>query len=238
MPLDRLFPAQEEKEKIIRVMRKHWFTYVIFLVVTILMLIPFIAAAVFWLINQETLAPVFSNLLAAFGPAYLLTILGLMIYGFVDNYFDICIITDHRIVEITQNGFFKREISEVNLRQIQDVKAEVVGVFPTLLHFGDIHIQTAGETPNFSFFSLPHPYEISKKILDLHEAYVNDKMGEDGKIDDKFDKRPLKSTVQNIPGKEKNQSSGINTVSKPTKEKHEEELDEEGELREGQEVDL
>lgn len=99
-------------------------------------------------------------------------ILALLMYGFVDFYLDVYIITDRRIVDIAQNGLFKREIAELNLRQIQDVNATVNGFASTLLHFGDVQIQTAAEMPNFIFRSIPHPYEVSKKILDLHEAYL------------------------------------------------------------------
>lgn len=272
MPLDKLFPAQEKSEKIIKVIRKHWFSYMIFWIVAVLMSIPLIVAGSYWAIHQNDLPSVFFNLVAIFAPVDLLLIFGLMIYGFVDLYLDVYIITDHRIVDITQNGFFKREISEVNLRMIQDVKAEVDGVFPTLLHFGNVYIQTAGEIRNFFFSSIPHPYEISKKILDLHEAYVKDKMEEDDGLDEEsFDDKSFrqeKSQPLYNTSKEKNNANktevlkedatsteggsseidhheevSLGRQNKPQTEQEKEDTnkdmsEEEGEMQEGEEIDL
>jgi hypothetical protein len=85
---------------------------------------------------------------------------------------DIYIVTDQRIVDISQEGFFKRQISELHLHQVQDVNASVIGIWGTLLHFGDIHIQTAAERENFVFRSVPHSYTVAKQIITLHEAHM------------------------------------------------------------------
>lgn len=169
---NRLFPAQEETEKVLSVIRKHWFSYSVFWLLPLLMLIPPLALFVYWINNPADISPVFVNLIIIFGSIYLLFILAIIIYGFVDFYLDVYIITDRRIVDISQNGFFKRQISEVNLRQVQDVNAGVDGFFATILHFGVVKIQTAAELPNFIFESIPHPYEVSKKIIDLHQTYL------------------------------------------------------------------
>ena len=119
------------------------------------------------------------NILILGGSVYLLSLLALLLYGFVDYYLDVYIVTDRRIVDIRQNGFFKREISELYLREVQDVNAKVIGFFPTVLHFGEVVIQTAGEIDNFLFNSVPHPYQISKTIMDLHESIINESCDDD-----------------------------------------------------------
>lgn len=176
----RLFPAQEKSELVLDIIRKHWFSYVIFWLLAFVMLIPLFVGTFYWFSNNITISPNLEGAIIVFVPMYLLVIQGLLIFGFVDFYLDIYIITDRRIVDIAQNGLFKRTISELNLAQIQDVNATVEGFAATLLHFGDVQIQSAAERPNFIFRSIPHPYEISKKILDLHEAYLQqqEKMGE------------------------------------------------------------
>ena len=98
--------------------------------------------------------------------------LGLMLYGFVNYYLDVYIVTNKRIVDIKQNGFFRREIAELHLHQVQDVEARVEGFFKTLMHFGTIYIQTAGERENFVFEDVPHPYTLAKQIVELHEAQI------------------------------------------------------------------
>lgn len=194
----RLFPAQEESELVLDIIRKHWFSYLIFWFLAIILSIPLLIGLYFWLWNWSVISPVWGNLIILFVSMYILSIFAILIYGFVDFYLDVYIITDRRIVDIAQNGLFKRTISELSLRQIQDVNAAVNGFAPTLLHFGDIHIQTAGETPNFVFQSIPHPYEISKKILDLHEAYMQQI---EKRVQNEQHKQPQK--VEKKPAKEK-----------------------------------
>lgn len=172
MQKDKLFPAQDKSEKIVRVIRRHWFTYLIFWFLAFMMFIPFILVILYWIMNNETISLLVNNIIILGSSIYVLLILALLIYGFVDFYLDVYILTDKRVVDIKQNGLFKREISELNLRQVQDVNAEVNGVFATLLHYGDVYIQTAGEQENFVFRQIPHPYETSKNIIDLHERYL------------------------------------------------------------------
>lgn len=102
-----------------------------------------------------------------------------MLFGFVDYYLDVYIVTNERIVDISQNGFFKRDIAELHLHQVQDVSAKEEGFFSTMFHYGDVTIQTAGERENFVFRSVPHPYIISKKIVDLHEAQLEESQREE-----------------------------------------------------------
>lgn len=168
----RLFPAQEKDERILLILRRHWFSYMIFWFMTILLLAPLVVFFVYAINNPDVVTGIIQDIAVLACSIYILFILALLMNGFIDYYLDVYIITDRRIVDIVQAGLFKREISELNLRQIQDVSAHVDGIFPTLLHYGNINVQTAAETPNFAFKNIPHPYEISKKILDLHEAYL------------------------------------------------------------------
>jgi hypothetical protein len=168
----RLFPAQGKDEKILLILRRHWFTYAIFWFITILLLVPLIVFFAYTINNHNAITESIQSISILACSIYILFIFALLVNGFVDYYLDVYIITDRRIVDIAQDGLFKREISELNLRQIQDVSAHVDGVFPTLFHYGNINVQTAAERPNFSFVKIPHPYEVSKKILDLHEAYL------------------------------------------------------------------
>jgi uncharacterized membrane protein YdbT with pleckstrin-like domain len=168
----KLFPSQGAEEKVFLVLRRHWFTYLAFLIIAFIMAIPLFIALSYMLTTPDVFSGAFGNAVILIGGAYSLFIAGLMLYGFVDYYLDVYIVTDERIVDITQSGFFKRSISELHLHQVQDVSARVEGFFATMMHYGQIEIQTAGERPNFIFKAAPNPYRISKIILDLHEAQI------------------------------------------------------------------
>lgn len=88
-------------------------------------------------------------------------------FNFIDYYLDVWIVTNRRIINVEQEGFFARRISEHKLFRIQDVTSEVEGVFPTLLRFGSVYIQTAGTKRNFHFEQVPHPDRIKDTIIEL-----------------------------------------------------------------------
>lgn len=173
----KLFPAQEKGEKVLLVIRRHWFTYAFFWFLSLILASPLIVS--FFMIPPriELINENLVSLIILIESCYTLLVLSLLLYGFIDFYLDIYIITDRRIVDIKQNGYFNRSISELNFHQIQDVKASVKGIFPTIIHYGDVFIQTAGERENFFFKDVPHPYRVSKLILDLHETALDDKEG-------------------------------------------------------------
>lgn len=109
-----------------------------------------------------------------------LFMLAIWIFGFliwIDYYFDLWVITSERIVNIEQKGLFMRRVSELRYAKIQDVTTEVNGFFPTMLNYGDVRVQTAGEEEEFVFKSISDPYHVKSIILDLQRK--NDKSSTD-----------------------------------------------------------
>jgi membrane protein YdbS with pleckstrin-like domain len=172
---EKFFPSQEKEEKVFLLIRKHWFNYVVFFLLDFLSIIPIVAYIYSWYVHPEMILSIAGGVFTVFLSLFILLILAVQLYGFVDYYLDVYIITDQRIVDISQDGFFKRQISELHLHQVQDVNADVEGIWSTFLHFGDVRIQTAGERENFIFKSIPHPYSVAKQIVDLHQQHVEKK---------------------------------------------------------------
>ena len=92
-----------------------------------------------------------------------------MFAAFLDYYLDTWIITNDRLLNIEQEGVFARTISELDLYKIQDATSEVKGILPSLFGYGNVHIQTAGETKRFELEQVPNPHEVRKLIMDLAE---------------------------------------------------------------------
>jgi membrane protein YdbS with pleckstrin-like domain len=104
--------------------------------------------------------------------------LAIWIYSFliwIDYYFDIWIITTERIVNIEQKGMFTRTVSELRFSKIQDITTEVIGLLPTVLNFGDVKVQTAGEESEFVFRTVSDPYGVKNIIMELQKESENDK---------------------------------------------------------------
>ena len=165
-------PGNLPNEKIIKICRRDLF--VLFKRVLFVAFLAFVPAALFYILSFVFTQFIFQDSIAyplfvIFISAYYLFVWLLLFFLFVDYYLDAWIITSERIIDIEQNGFFARTISEEMLYRIQDVTSEVDGVFPTIFRYGDVHIQTAGTEERFFFHQVPEPEEVRDTIIKLVE---------------------------------------------------------------------
>lgn len=161
----------EEDERTILVIHRHWFDilknfFLIFIMIIFLLGGDIAISALFpGLATAE-----YRNLLVFAESSFAMLILLLSFLIWIDYYFDVWIITNKRIIDIEQKGLFSRKISELELDKIQDVSAGVLGIIPTLLNYGDVHIQTAGEKDKFNFRNISNPYKIKDLIMSLEKT--------------------------------------------------------------------
>lgn len=169
-------PNQLPDEKIIKIVRKDFF--IIFKKILLLLVLIVLPLAVFGLVvlpNVDVMQWFGTFPLIVLGvSAYYLFLWLFFFFSFIDYYLDVWIITSERIIDIDQKGFFSRTISENKLFQIQDVTSEVQGFFPTVLRYGNVYVQTAGEKERFFFCEVPQPDSIRDMIIKL----VQEKKGE------------------------------------------------------------
>ena len=169
MSKKKLFPGQDNDEKIVLTLRRHWFIplkYVLFF--SLLLVLPLGAYLFFHASFISCLKNDYIHALTVLGISlYYLYVCVFFFNAWVDYYLDVWIVTDKRIVNIYQNGLFSRTISEQKLYRVQDVTAQVKGIIPTFLNFGNVYIQTAAEEERFIFRQVSHPYAVSRKILQL-----------------------------------------------------------------------
>lgn len=164
-------PHRLKDEKIILLLRRHWFIIlkkiVFWGIIAIMPLVFYFILNDFveGLISNESIYPIF----ILFISIYYLYVWLFAFYSFVDYYLDIWIVTSERIINIEQKGLFAREVSEQRLYRIQDVTSELKGFFPTILNYGTVYIQTASETPHFIFKEVSTPQEVAKKISQIVE---------------------------------------------------------------------
>lgn len=152
-------------EKILKIVHKHWFALIPqALLITALLLFPLVIPFTL----QISPLPFNEDVMAAFirfaGALYFLIVSIITLTIWIDYYLDMWIITNSRIIDIEQHGLFNREISEIPMGHIQDVTTETTGVVQTLLRFGTIRIQTAGER-EFVIHTIPHLEEVKEIIL-------------------------------------------------------------------------
>jgi uncharacterized protein with PhoU and TrkA domain len=83
-------------------------------------------------------------------------------------------------VEIHQQGIFNRQVSELDLESIEDVTASVRGVFQTMLKYGTVFVQTAGELPNFNLTGIGNPNLIQQAIMEAKEKLIKGRLAKTG----------------------------------------------------------
>lgn len=94
-------------------------------------------------------------------------LLGAIVYlpSWISWHFSVFIVTDQRLIQITQKGLFNRSVIDMGLDQIRMVNYQVAGLQETLLGFGTIMMQTA--VGDLVIHEIPHPAKIQKKLLEI-----------------------------------------------------------------------
>jgi len=171
---ETLFPGQQQNETICLVTRQHWAVLlgkmVPWLILLAVYLLADFAVNYVWLNSLEA---IWVELFNVFKAVYLLFLLlgGLIVWTIY--YLNMQVITNERIVDITQSSLLRHTMSELHLNQVQDVTAEIHGLPENILNYGDVFVQTAGETQRFVFDKVPNPNRVTKIILDLHQKTID-----------------------------------------------------------------
>lgn len=159
------FEGQENGEKVIMLLRRHPIVIILRLLgLLIAYFIPIIASIIFlnYIINYE-LVTLYLFILSI----WTLFIWIIAFYSITMYALDVWIVTDKRIIDSTQHGFFNRKISELHLPRIQDISVNVRGVIQTVFKYGDLQVQTAGTEEKFNFLQIPDPNFVKDSIMKM-----------------------------------------------------------------------
>ncbi len=164
-------------ERIIRTVRKHWFIpakeiAIAFLGAILPVFILGISAGII-----EAYGISINHSLSILWTAYSYSIWLIVIWTrltstLMDHQLDAWVITSKRIIDIEQKGLWQHEVSSFRLDQIQDITIEIKGLFSTLLRFGTIHAQTAGEHRILMMHHAPNPEDIKTSIWKASETLL------------------------------------------------------------------
>ncbi len=165
-------PGSHDGEKTVAVLRRHWMNLssLMFSLLFVLLLPPAFYATVRTFIPELLDDPAKTTVLILGVSIFFLYAWLFLFQNYLDYYLDVWIVTNRRILNIEQHGLFGRTVSELRLHRVQDVTSEIKGFAATMMDFGNVYIQTAGEQERFVFEKIPHPTRVSKIILDLAEV--------------------------------------------------------------------
>lgn len=160
---------QKPYEQVLYKLHRHPLTFIpIVTLYLVLMTMPVIVYLLIdnlypLLIQSTVLYP----LAVLFASIYYLSIYLFFYARFIDYYLDLWIVTNDRIVDIEQHGLFHRVTTELDLFRIQDVTADIKGVFPTIFRYGNVHVKTASSTTSIIFKNVSNPDHIREELVRL-----------------------------------------------------------------------
>lgn len=79
------------------------------------------------------------------------------------------ILTNRHLIKVAQAGLFNRKVSQLALARVQDVNGSRRGILATLLNFGQVEVQTAGEEEEFVFTMMPNPSQLADELMKAHD---------------------------------------------------------------------
>jgi len=123
-----------------------------------LLLIPFALSSLPVLIWQDNLALLWSPVVGFS--------LGLILffYHWMMWYFTVYIVTTQRIRQVTQRGFFGKDVVELRLSKIQNISYNILGFSGEIFGFGTIVIQTF--VGDLVIRNVQHPDKTYNKLQD------------------------------------------------------------------------
>ncbi len=158
------FANQDSGEEVLLFLRRHYITNLSWQIATIVfVMLPLLAFAAFPYLNIALPIAVPFNYILILVLFYYLIVFGYAFVSFIVWFYNVGIISNHRVIDIDVNGISSKDIAATDLKDIIDISYKQSGLQQNLFDFGDVEMETEAEKPNFEFLSVPHP----AKVVDL-----------------------------------------------------------------------
>lgn len=154
-------------EEIILIQRRHWLPFLNTIIgLLFLGILPFIVFNFNVLLpeNIQTAFLNYSKYYFFFSFSFIFILWLIFVIAWTNYYLDFVIITNKRIIDIEQFSLFHRDEAELRFEDVEDIKVEIIGFIQSVLKFGNINIQSAGENREIILKNIPNPYEIKNII--------------------------------------------------------------------------
>lgn len=162
------FATQNKTEEIFILLRRHWITNLSWVInVSVFFVLPLVIIAIVLIFGID---------LRQIIGFRILTLLGLIWYSagitygltrFMDWYYNVFIVTDERVLDLTFVPLQSRDVAETNLASVENVQEKSIGFLPNILGYGDVNVFTAADNNIITFDSVPDPTLVRDRVADL-----------------------------------------------------------------------
>lgn len=170
-PSNIAFSEQERGEYIELLLRQHWITNVPWILLSIIgYFIPFLAIKYSLFLSTIISVKIPDNILVAFLILWYLFLLGYIINRFLYWYFNIYIVTNKHLVDITLNSLLLSTVTSSEFSDVQSTRYQFVGILGPLFRYGNVVVETAAKDQRIQFIKVPKPDLVAERIEDLEGA--------------------------------------------------------------------
>ena len=154
----------------VMVVRRHWFGFFALIAMALGLLATFAAIIIFIPFGETSLV----DRIAPWLVLVLSGLVGVILFGVIRQiYFsNHLVLTNEMISQKMQLAIFKHKQSQLALANIEDVTTTRDGIAQTMMNFGTLTIETAGEQNNFHFRYCPDPEHCSKIIMSVRSEFL------------------------------------------------------------------
>lgn len=161
----RYFKEQFDDEEVLMVFRKHPIVMrkgLVFAAIGLLIPMLYILALTFIFANNPDRLPTVNSFYIAIAVGFMLAFF-IMLPSWISWHYSVYIVTDQRLIQITQKGLFSRSMVALGLDQVQMVNYEISGFIETVFGFGTMVLQTF--VGSLTIHDVNQPAKIQKELL-------------------------------------------------------------------------
>ena len=82
------------------------------------------------------------------------------------------ILTNQKVVFIQYHSLISREVSQLNIGEVEDVNVSQVNIIDRIFKTGRVTIETSGEQNNYVLSQVAKPYEFARRTIQMHEGAI------------------------------------------------------------------
>lgn len=162
-----------QNEKIIKLIRHHWFAYASIYFITGVVCLLIIIGMIFAVVSQSSLGLSHDVVLGIiFGSiAFIILVIAFSSIPIWMKKQEALVLTEEALLQIEKPSIFSSKVSQLNLAHLTDVTVNQ-DALGSLFNFGRITIETPGEQDNYEFSTVGDPRVAAKCIIEAHENYA------------------------------------------------------------------
>lgn len=166
------FEEQEEGEKALLVLRRHFITNLHWIFIsTLLFIIPLIFVPFLSNFSPFDFLQLPVRYVIIFTIFYYLIVFTYVFVNFISWYFNVAIITDKKVIDVDFSNLVYKNVAATKHSLLQDASYSQIGVLRSLFDYGDVMVQTAGSLDNFEFPAVPKP----GRVVEIVEEQIGRK---------------------------------------------------------------